>query len=116
MVLEPTFDAAELFVLSGVVALVTVLSYLAFVVVAGKDRSEGPEPRGQAVYVHLVLLISMFVALFAATTVVAALAQLIGTNTASSIFTGNVTLPSSITGLTFPTAISGNTTGYVPLA
>jgi hypothetical protein len=98
-----------LLLLSLVAVVVATLAFLAFVVSAGKDGAEGPEPRGQAIYVHLVLLVSLFVALLAATAVVASLAQLIGTNTALRLPTGftgqtgtTTTFPfSGVTGLTF---------------
>ncbi len=95
------FDAAELLVLGGLISLVTVLAFLAFVITAGKDPREGAEPRGQAIYLHLVLLISMFVGLIAATTVVASLSQLIGTNTPTSLLpVGTTGSGSGATGVT----------------
>jgi hypothetical protein len=86
---------------------VVVLVYLAFVVVAGKDRSEPAEPRGEAVYLHLVVLISLFVGLVAATSIIYSLCQLIGTNTAYlSVIPG---VGSASTTTTGPTGFTGAT-------
>ena len=83
----PTFGSFGFLVSSLLILPVVVLVYLAFVVVAGKDRTEPSEPRGEAVYLHLVVLISLFVGLLASTALVYSLSQLIGTNT------GYVSLP-----------------------
>lgn len=107
LVAQPTFDATGLLALSGLLALVSVLAFIAFLVVAGRDRGEGPEPRGQAVFLHLGMLITLFVSLVAGTTVVAALSQLIGTNVASSVSTAVNPVP-SVGGLTGITGLTGS--------
>jgi hypothetical protein len=116
-VITETFDATGLLSLSAVLVLVIVLAFIAFVVVAGKDLGEGPEPRGQAIYLHLVQLITMFVSMIAATAVVASLSQLIGTNVASgTIPTTGTTTPSGTTGITGITGIGIGTPTTLPFS